>query len=79
MQQRHKKKFLNKNNYKFRKIIKFVNNSSKVGDTNDLFKLCNYLFSKENTFINGQEILLDGGSNSVNPDPVALLLNYEKI
>ena len=55
-----------------------MNNSSKF-DTNDLFKLCNYLFSKENTFINGQEILLDGGSNSVNPDPVALLLNYEKI
>ena len=73
-------KFLfDKENFKFRNVINFVNKISKIGCTNDLFELCNFVLSDKNKFINGQDLMLDGGSNSVNPDPVALLLNYEKI
>ncbi len=79
LQKRYQKKFYNKKNFKFRNIINFVNKTSKIGCTNDLFELCNFILSDKNKFINGQDIMLDGGSNSVNPDPVALLLNYEKI
>ena len=79
LQKRYQNLFYKKNNFKFKNIINFLNKTSKIGSTNDLFELCSFLLSEKNKFINGQDIMLDGGSNSVNPDPVALLLNYEKL
>jgi len=79
LQKRYQNLFYKKTNFKFKNIINFVNKTSKIGSTNDLFELCSFLLSEKNKFINGQDIMLDGGSNSVNPDPVALLLNYEKL
>lgn len=79
LQKRYKKIYKKRNNKKFRNVIDFVNKTKEIGCTNDLFELCDFLMSDKSKFINGQNILLDGGSNSINPDPVAMLLNYEKI
>lgn len=79
LQERYKEVFNNKKNSKFKKILKFLNNVKDIGKSKDVFELINFLISSKSSFINGEDIMLDGGSNSINPDPVATLLDYEKL
>ena len=79
LQKRYQDKFNNKKNSKVKKILKFVNNVKNIGKSKDVFELINFLISSKSNFINGEDIMLDGGSNSINPDPVATLLDYEKL
>ena len=55
LQKRYRNFFYRKNNFKFRNIISFVNKTSQIGCTNDLFELCSFLLSDKNKFINGQD------------------------
>ena len=58
----------NKNKIYKKKVLNTIL-TTDIGYTNDLYNLIEFLISKKAKFINGDNILLDGGSHSVNVDP----------
>lgn len=57
----HKKKFLSKKNFKYRNIVKKTHLSSEFGTIDDVNKIVSFLLFEKNNFINGQNIVVDGG------------------
>jgi len=73
------KKFFSKKNNGYRKIVNHVLPSKHIGNSDDIYNLCNFLMKSESKFINGEVINLDGGSHTTQIDPFNLLFKYNKI
>ena len=74
LQERYKKKFFSKRNKKFRDAIKGAIPSNHIGSSNDVAELIEFLISSNSKYINGEDLFLDGGSNSTSQDPIEILL-----
>jgi NAD(P)-dependent dehydrogenase (short-subunit alcohol dehydrogenase family) len=75
IQKRHLKKFNSKKNKKFRDKSNFSINNSQIGTEIDIFNTINYIISGKADYLNGAEIILDGGS-SIN-EQLDILLRYK--
>ena len=78
LQERYKKKFFSKRNKKFRDAIKEAIPSNHIGSSNDVAELIEFLISSNSKYINGEDLFLDGGSNSTSQDPIEILLQKFK-
>ena len=74
LQERYKKKFFSKRKKKFRDAIKGAIPSNHIGSSNDVAELIEFLISSNSKYINGEDLFLDGGSNSTSQDPIEILL-----
>lgn len=73
------KKYYSKKNKQYRKIVNYILPSKNIGNSLDIFNLCNFLMKPESKFINGEIITLDGGSHTTKIDPFNLLFNFKKL
>jgi len=74
LQERYKKKFFSKGNKKFRDAIKAAIPSNHIGTSNDVAELIEFLIGSNSKYINGEDLFLDGGSNSTSQDSIEILL-----
>jgi NAD(P)-dependent dehydrogenase (short-subunit alcohol dehydrogenase family) len=73
------KKYYSKKNIKYRKIVNHILPSKNIGNSLDIYNLCNFLMKPESKFINGEIITLDGGSHTTKIDPFNLLFKYKQL
>lgn len=71
-----KKKFFLKKNKDYRKIIDKTHNTNVYGSIEDVNSMVKYLLFKKNNFLNGQEIIIDGGV-SLNDQFINALNNFK--